>query len=496
MAGERGADGDLGRLQIAHFADHDHVRVLPQDVPQRRGEGVADFRMHLDLRDARHLVLHRVFHRDDLLHAVVHLLQSRRESGGFAGASGAGDQGDAVAGRQPTAKQLQVIRRHAKVGQRQVAAFLRQQAQHDGFAEGARHGGNADVHLLAGDALADAPVLRTPTFGDVETGDEFHPRGHRREAFDGLRQAAVEDAVHAHPHQKLLLGRLDVDVRGAQIHRLRQQVVHQRDDGRFLGEFAQALGVVAGEQRLHLAFLAHVFQQPVELVVGQQAEIDALARVKIVERLQQHAALDVARGAAQAAVGCFRALPRRACALALANAQSRRRPKHHLVVQQPVEFDGGLRHVLVHGLVVRQFAILAQIRHTEMFGKVPQQRVFGQRTHAHQQRAEIAAGVLLDLPGALQVRRMHRPMRQQPVGKSPIGQRYHGRAFYPLDTLPARCPSFAFRLTMYGMLPGHDSELPLSRDRALGPRPSSAAIRQLRAGCPTEARATGSCRHA
>ena len=32
--GERGADGDVGGLAVADFADHDHVRILAHDVPQ------------------------------------------------------------------------------------------------------------------------------------------------------------------------------------------------------------------------------------------------------------------------------------------------------------------------------------------------------------------------------------------------------------------------------------------------------------------------------
>ena len=66
VAGERRLDGDLGRFQVAHFADQDHVRVVPQDAPQGGGERQADLGVHLDLADARLLVLDRVFDRDDL----------------------------------------------------------------------------------------------------------------------------------------------------------------------------------------------------------------------------------------------------------------------------------------------------------------------------------------------------------------------------------------------------------------------------------------------
>ena len=38
MSGQRGADRDLRRLQVAHLADEDHVGILPQERPQGRGE--------------------------------------------------------------------------------------------------------------------------------------------------------------------------------------------------------------------------------------------------------------------------------------------------------------------------------------------------------------------------------------------------------------------------------------------------------------------------
>ena len=66
VAGQRGLDGDLGRLQVADFADQDDVGVVPQDGPQARGEGQADLAVDLDLVDAVQVVLDRVLDRQDL----------------------------------------------------------------------------------------------------------------------------------------------------------------------------------------------------------------------------------------------------------------------------------------------------------------------------------------------------------------------------------------------------------------------------------------------
>src|SRR5437667_387944 len=45
VAGERGLDRDLGRLEVADLTDQDHVGILAHDVPQTGGEGQPDLRL-------------------------------------------------------------------------------------------------------------------------------------------------------------------------------------------------------------------------------------------------------------------------------------------------------------------------------------------------------------------------------------------------------------------------------------------------------------------
>ena len=144
---------------------------------------------------------------------------------------------------------------HAKVGQREIAAFLGEQSQHDGLAERARHGGDADVHVVTGNALADPAVLGQTAFGDVDAGDELDARCHRRESLDGLGQPGVQDAVDAHAHRELLHSRFNVDVGRFEVHGLRQQVADQGDDRCFLGQLTQLPRGVTREQRFHGALL-------------------------------------------------------------------------------------------------------------------------------------------------------------------------------------------------------------------------------------------------
>ena len=53
VARERCLDGDLGRFQVADFADEDDVGVVAQDAAQGGRERQPDLGMHLNLVDAR-----------------------------------------------------------------------------------------------------------------------------------------------------------------------------------------------------------------------------------------------------------------------------------------------------------------------------------------------------------------------------------------------------------------------------------------------------------
>ena len=53
-------------------------------------------------------------------------------------------------------------------------------AQHDALALHRRHGGDAQIDVLAAHGGLDAPVLRQPPLGDVEMRHDLDARGHRR----------------------------------------------------------------------------------------------------------------------------------------------------------------------------------------------------------------------------------------------------------------------------------------------------------------------------
>jgi hypothetical protein len=97
VAGEGGLHGDVGRLHVADFAQHDHVGVLTQQGAQGGGEGHADLLVHLRLGDAVEVVLDRVLDGRDVHRLVlVELAEGGVERGRLARAGRPGDQDDAV----------------------------------------------------------------------------------------------------------------------------------------------------------------------------------------------------------------------------------------------------------------------------------------------------------------------------------------------------------------------------------------------------------------
>ena len=132
VAGERAFDGDLGGLAVADLAHHDHVGVVAEEVPHRRGEGEARRAVDLHLLDAVDAVLHRVLDGEDVDALLGQRLQHGVERGGFAAAGGAADEEQAVVAGDQVVDALAVARAQADLPE--VAQALRGVEQADGHA--------------------------------------------------------------------------------------------------------------------------------------------------------------------------------------------------------------------------------------------------------------------------------------------------------------------------------------------------------------------------
>ena len=246
MAGQRRMDGDMRGLGVADFADHDHVGVLANEGAHGGRKGETDRRLDLRLVDAGDFVFDRVFDGEDLAGRLVQDRKHGRKRRGLAAAGRPRHHDHAVRQRQKTGHDPFVAGGKPELAHFEQAAVARQQADHRALAGLRRHGRDAHVEFGTADADPRRAVLRQPPLGDVETGENFHPRDQRLRRNARGRRHRAQQAVDAHPHHEAGAKRLDVNVAGAKLDRALEQIVERAHHRRAAGKIAQALDIVVG----------------------------------------------------------------------------------------------------------------------------------------------------------------------------------------------------------------------------------------------------------
>ena len=89
----RSRESKLNRFQVAHFSDHDYIRIFPQSAAQCFGEGIS-VGVNLPLIDVATLRVENVFDRifegeDVVLTVTIDEVNECGERGGFSRADGA-----------------------------------------------------------------------------------------------------------------------------------------------------------------------------------------------------------------------------------------------------------------------------------------------------------------------------------------------------------------------------------------------------------------------
>src|SRR5262249_34500081 len=152
--------------------------------------------------------------------------------------------------------QLELVAVEAELVELQDGGGAVEQTHDHPLAIGGGHGGDADVHVLAGQLDADAAVLRQAPLGDVETGHDLYARDNGRLEAVRRRDDVVEDAVDAEAHRQVAFEGLDVNVAGAILHRLEEQRVDQFDDRRLFVGVEQILRLLeVGGHELEALFV-------------------------------------------------------------------------------------------------------------------------------------------------------------------------------------------------------------------------------------------------
>ena len=241
MSGKARLDRDLRRFEIADLADHDHIRVLAQDGPQRQCEAHLDPRIDLGLADAVEVVFDGILDGHDVQRGGVEPRERGIKRGGLARSGGTRHQDDAVwLDDEPVHLRKRGVV-HAQAREIQPPGLLVEQAQHRSFPVPGGNRRHAHVHRLAGNAQRDAAILRQAFFRDVELRHDFHARNDRPVQgacqFDQVAQRAVD----AQAHHRARFKRLDVDVGGAVAQGLREQGIDQPDHRRVVLAFEQIL---------------------------------------------------------------------------------------------------------------------------------------------------------------------------------------------------------------------------------------------------------------
>ena len=91
MTGLGRLDGDVCRFQVADFAHHDDIGILPQERTQGGSEGETGLFVDVDLVDSRQIDFCRIFRGGDVDFRLVENVQAGIKRNGLAGAGWAGD---------------------------------------------------------------------------------------------------------------------------------------------------------------------------------------------------------------------------------------------------------------------------------------------------------------------------------------------------------------------------------------------------------------------
>ena len=230
VAGERGFDADRGGFLVAHFANHDDVRVGAQEGLHHHGEVEARFPVHLHLAQALLRDLDRVLGGPDLGIRGVEILQHRVQRGGLARAGRTADEEQAVGLGHRALQLVDVARAESHFFQRNRLA--RGEYPHHDVLDAARGRDRRDAQLDVERPEfpeLDLAVLGLSLLGDVQVAHDLEAGGKRRAVARRHLDIGSERAVLPEADLGLALARvrLDVDIRGALIVGFDDDLVYQ-----------------------------------------------------------------------------------------------------------------------------------------------------------------------------------------------------------------------------------------------------------------------------
>ena len=271
-----GLDGRLGSLQIADFADHDHVRILAQEGFQGRSEGQPHLGIDVHLVDAGHVDFDRVFAGRDVAVFGVQDIDAGIERHGLAAAGRTRDEDHAVGFGQRIQIKLALevfVTEHLDAELRRGRV---EDTQHDLLAKQRRAGVDAKIDgAVFRQPQLDAPVLRHATFGDIQPRHDLETRRDLVGQCERRRSHLLQHAVEAGTHPVVLLVGLEMDVRGAALDRIEHDLV---DEAHHRGVFDVVTRHIVGDHVVVAADL-QAFEVEVVLVKARHRGVDGFKRL-------------------------------------------------------------------------------------------------------------------------------------------------------------------------------------------------------------------------
>ena len=163
---------------------------------------------------------------------------------------------------QEHVESLQRIRLEAHFFETEAYAGTIQHPHDHAFTVDGRHSRHPKVEFTPLHPGLDPAVLRQPALGDVEMGQQFHPRIDGSAVLGSQDLCAEQHTVDAVAHMQAIIERLQVDVGCSQVDHPADDGVDQANDGRFAGEILEVLDKITG--------VAVAFDR---LVVGRHAAV-------------------------------------------------------------------------------------------------------------------------------------------------------------------------------------------------------------------------------
>ncbi len=232
MSGERGLNRNFGRFKVTNFSHHDDVRVLAENRAQAFSKRILFARFNLALVQALHFILNRVFERNNFCLMIVQAFQNSVQRGGLTASRWTSGYNHAVWTLNLFGQTL--------LGSCSEAQFfkikrdgVRIQETHDhAFPKGGRNGGKTDINLFVLLENGKPAVLCLVCDIDFEAGDEFNATDEPLPFFTLQFCYFLQNAVHAKTNYNAGFFRLNMNVRGSELQRGRDDnSEHVRDRG-------------------------------------------------------------------------------------------------------------------------------------------------------------------------------------------------------------------------------------------------------------------------